>query len=82
MEYSSYCKRYYFYALQLYTFDSSNIIKTTDGGQTWNSYIIDSTMYTILHEVEFIDKKTGYIAGGTDYGDWRILLKTENGGQT
>lgn len=65
-----------------YTFDSSNIIKTTDGGQTWNSYIIDSTMYTILHEVEFIDKKTGYIAGGTDYGDWRILLKTENGGQT
>lgn len=65
-----------------YTYYNQYILKTTDGGQTWNPYEIDSTMYTILHEVEFVDANTGYISGGTAYGNWNIFLKTINGGQT
>src|SRR5690606_4032983 len=64
-----------------YTYDCPNLIKTSDGGQTWESHMIDSTLYTILHEAEFIDENNGYIVGGTDFGNWNVLLKTTDGGQ-
>ncbi|HLV46293.1 MAG TPA: YCF48-related protein [Flavobacterium sp.] len=64
-----------------YTYDSPNLIKTSDGGQTWDFHMIDSTLYTILHEAEFIDENNGYIVGGTDFGNWNVLLKTTDGGQ-
>lgn len=65
-----------------YTYDTPSILKTTDAGQTWTSHIIDSTMYTLLHEAQFVDANTGYIVGGTDFGNWNIFLKTTDGGQT
>lgn len=64
-----------------YTYDNPGILKTTDAGQTWISHIIDSTMYTLLHEAEFVDENNGYIVGGTDFGNWNVLLKTSDGGQ-
>lgn len=63
-----------------YTYDSQDLIKTSDGGLSWSSYTIDSTMYTILHESDFIDANVGFIVGGTDFGNWNVLLKTSNGG--
>ena len=39
-------------------------------------------MYTLLHEAQFVDANTGFIVGGTDFGNWNIFLKTTNGGET
>lgn len=64
-----------------YTYNSPNLIKTSDGGQPWDFHMIDSTMYTLLHEAEFLDENNGYIVGGTDFGNWNVLLKTSDGGQ-
>src|SRR5690606_5704371 len=61
-------------------YDVPNILKTTDAGQTWASHMIDSTMYTLLHEAQFVDANTGYIVGGTDFGNWNIFLTTTDGG--
>lgn len=65
-----------------YTYESSNILKTTDAGQTWTSHIIAPAINTFLHEAEFMDANTGYIVGGTDFGAWNIFLKTTDGGIT
>lgn len=64
-----------------YTYDTPNILRTTNAGQSWTSHIIDTTMYTFLHEAQFVNSNTGYIVGGTDFGNWNVLLKTTDGGQ-
>ena len=55
------------------------IIKTTDGGQTWNTQT--SGTPENLQEVYFIDQNNGWVIG-----DWNnlgnTLLKTTNGGST
>jgi len=49
------------------------IIKTADGGVTWNTKEFDATGW--LSSVYFTDENTGYVVGGSG-----IILKTTDGG--
>ncbi|MCU0431361.1 MAG: YCF48-related protein [Cytophagaceae bacterium] len=51
------------------------ILKTTDGGKTWNS--LQSNTTNNLHRIKFTSSKIGYVVGNN-----RTLLKTTNAGQT
>jgi len=61
------------------------IVKTTNGGNNWIPQV-SNTGYS-LHIVRFINSQTGYAAGGSQYNnpfcfDYKILIKTTNGGET
>ena len=56
------------------------IVKTTDGGGTWNSQLDDSG-YT-LWSVDFINENTGYATGGLYAIGPNKLLTTADGGLT
>jgi photosystem II stability/assembly factor-like uncharacterized protein len=65
--------------------DSGIILKTTDGGTTWNSLTSGTTKK--LNSVFFTDANVGYVVGGweccPDYGEYEpyaIILKTVNAG--
>ena len=58
------------------------IIKSTDGGESWETVNIDSSsnFKGYKESVFFLDNMHGWIGGqGKDYG---YILRTENGGQT
>jgi hypothetical protein len=57
-----------------YTVGDSVILKTADGGMTWNN-VSGETIYGVV-SVYFIDANTGYAAGGGQ------LIKTIDGGNT
>ncbi len=61
---------------------NSTLLKTTDGGKTWESLDIPGTGGS---DIKFIDENTGLCHSGTmgedGYGD-AIQLKTTNGGKT
>jgi photosystem II stability/assembly factor-like uncharacterized protein len=59
------------------------IIKTTDGGETWNS-IIDHNWQRNLQSVFFIDKNTGFVVGGDeDFAQYnQVILKTIDAGSS
>jgi len=77
------------YSLQALWFTSPNtgfgvgrdglIIKTTDGGVSWNK--MNSTTTENLWAVHFYDADTGYVAGGTQTISG-FVLKTTDGGNT
>jgi photosystem II stability/assembly factor-like uncharacterized protein len=56
------------------------ILKTTDGGTTWNPLASGTT--ASLNSVCFTDANTGYVAGGTDSLNFATILKTTDGGST
>lgn len=58
--------------------DGGEILKTTDRGNSWTS--LNSGVSTVLSDIQFIDKNTGWIAGGA--GNQGLILKTTNGGTT
>ena len=57
------------------------MIKTTNSGTNWN--IVASgfadCVYARLHDIKFIDSKTGFLCGG-NFNISCILQKTNNGG--
>jgi len=58
---------------------SGKILKTTDGGSTWNARTSGTTRY--LWSVFFSDANTGWVAGG-HFTFGNILLKTTDQGET
>lgn len=56
-----------------------NILKTTDGGNTWVAKTSGTT--NNLKAVQFIDDSLGFACGG-DWGSGCVFLKTENAGDT
>ena len=65
--------------------DSSNFLKTTDGGNTWNkkTLIIGALNTPILNCVEFIDANIGWIGSeGQFYNHSGNVSKTTDGGET
>ncbi|MBK8553819.1 MAG: T9SS type A sorting domain-containing protein [Ignavibacteria bacterium] len=57
--------------------DTSNIIKTTNGGLDWFNQKSSNNGFSWLYSVMFLDANTGWAVG--DYG---IILKTTTGGLT
>jgi photosystem II stability/assembly factor-like uncharacterized protein len=57
------------------TSNSSKVVKTTDGGRTWSTIVIDPANNRELEGIGFSDAQTGW-AGG--YGDG--VYETRNGG--
>jgi photosystem II stability/assembly factor-like uncharacterized protein len=61
---------------QLNTYNGEGIvIKTTDGGDTWERMTPEGTLW--LDAISFIDLDTGYVGGWSNY-----ILKTTDGGET
>ncbi|MEC9091378.1 MAG: YCF48-related protein, partial [Planctomycetota bacterium] len=64
--------------------DKGTILRTDDGGRTWNS--ISSPRDVIWNQVFFKDEKVGWIAGGHYRGPMQrsigVLIKTEDGGKS
>lgn len=59
----------------------SYLLKTTDGGQIWESQLLGSNSYPPLaQDIHFIDSQTGYIVGSEDKRG--IILKSIDGGET
>ena len=59
----------------------SYLLKTTDGGQTWNTQLLGSNSYPPLAQgIHFIDSQTGYIVGNEN--ERGIILRTIDGGET
>ena len=56
------------------------IVKTTDGGTTWNSQSSGTSYF--LYSVYFPDTNIGYAVGGDPLGNFGNILKTTNGGTT
>ncbi len=65
--------------------DNGTILKTTDGGTTWNSI---TTLFPgdWFWDVHFVNADTGYVVGETDPGSnpcgLGIIIKTTDGGAT
>lgn len=60
-----------------YTVDSEGIIiKTTDGGETWETIYPTEGTAPSFEKIEFINENTGFVVG------YNLALKTENGGVT
>ncbi len=55
----------------------SKVVKTTDGGRTWQTLIVDAAKNWELEGVGFIDENTGWTGG---YGAGSLM--TTDGGQT
>ncbi len=58
------------------------LIKTTDGGATWNylEQLTENRLYDNLYGVKFKDVENGFAFGGSSSGG-SIILKTSDGGQ-
>lgn len=54
------------------------IVKTTDGGVTWDSLTANAYSGYMFHDIHFIDDTTGFVAGDVFTG----LMKTTDGGNT
>ena len=53
--------------------EQKRFIDTTNGGETWESHLLNTTRYML--DLFFIDSSKGFVAGG--FGD---ILMTTNGG--
>ncbi|PIQ25140.1 MAG: hypothetical protein COW63_19195 [Bacteroidetes bacterium CG18_big_fil_WC_8_21_14_2_50_41_14] len=62
--------------------ERNTILKTTDGGESWNimQYSFGSDMR--FYSVRFYNELTGFVVGGRSYDSYGILLKTNDGGET
>jgi len=61
-------------------YPESNIIKTTDGGDTWIE--IEQSFSTLLASISFADEDTGYICTLQGGGTAGFILKSTDGGLT
>lgn len=61
---------------------TSSILKTTDGGKSWNRHIEDVGEWR-FYDIRFLNDKIGFVVGGKSFfGLNGILLKTTDGGET
>lgn len=58
--------------------DKGTIIRSTDGGDSWNVFITDTSQQ--LHSIFFTDRWHGW-AAGTDTGGTGVIYNTTDGGQ-
>lgn len=65
--------------LPWYSFFNPYALKRASGDNFDFLKFADS-IATGLQEIQFISNSIGYIAGGTPYGNWNLLLKTTDGG--
>ncbi len=62
--------------------DLGTVIKTTDGGESWDVQHHAGGTSNNLNGIHFIDEMTGWATGGIWYENKNVLLKTVNGGKT
>lgn len=59
------------------------VLKTTDGGQTWQAYEVEEAMGRISYDITAIDLNTAWISSNRlEATDTRPLFKTTDGGET
>ena len=63
-------------SLTVYAINSDQLLKTTDGGETWEQKF-DSSLLPRMNDVKFINKDYGWIVG-----DYRNIYKTTDGGDS
>lgn len=61
--------------------EPANILKTTDGGQTWKTVFTDSTKGMFLDAMSFLNNKQGIVVGDP-IRDTVFLATTEDGGDS
>jgi photosystem II stability/assembly factor-like uncharacterized protein len=61
--------------------DLGTIIKTYDGGKSWDVQHHAGGTDIDLYSVHFTDTLNGWACGGIDYTDKNVLLKTNDGGK-
>ncbi|MBA3899238.1 MAG: T9SS type A sorting domain-containing protein [Bacteroidetes bacterium] len=59
--------------------NGGSILKTTDGGENWHQKI--SGTVQPLTSVFFISTDIGFVVGGSNYPESRVILKTIDGGE-
>jgi len=57
------------------------MFRTTDGGATWTTLTSGGPLEA-LQRIRFLTPDTGFVAGTHGFGDYGILRKTTNGGET
>ncbi len=62
--------------------DLGTVIKTTDGGTSWDVQHHAGGSGIQLNSVNFIDAQNGWAAGGAYQSNQNVLLKTSDGGTT
>lgn len=55
------------------------ILKTTNGGENWQSTFVTASDWTPIYKIRFIDNNTGFAVAE---GDYETLLKTTDQGET
>ncbi len=58
------------------------ILKTNDGGTTWNKVSYTTSTDKRISALFFTDASTGYIAGDIAYPEYAFISKTTDGGET
>ncbi|NOZ46249.1 MAG: T9SS type A sorting domain-containing protein [Chlorobi bacterium] len=52
------------------------VIKTTNGGDTWNTVVIDATTERYYNDIQFVDTNTGFAISSSGY-----VFRTTDGGE-
>ncbi len=53
------------------------LLRTTDGGQTWQATDVEPNLFTHFHDIGFVDAQRGWVVGNFGY-----ILHTVDGGET
>jgi hypothetical protein len=61
--------------------DGHQIVRSDDGGLTWSAPLFTS-MALSLQGIAFVDRQTGWVVGGSQFGFGTALLHTTDGGGT
>lgn len=61
--------------------EPANILKTTDGGQTWKTVFTDTTKGMFLDAMDFVSNKKGIVVGDP-IGGKAFLATTDDGGES
>ena len=60
----------------------NTILKTTDGGESWNTIQYSFGSDIRFYGVCFYNELVGTVVGGRSYDDYGVIMKTNNGGET
>jgi photosystem II stability/assembly factor-like uncharacterized protein len=62
--------------------ERNTILKTSDGGETWNTIQYSFNSDRRFYGVCFYNELNGFAVGGRSYDDYGIIMETNDGGET
>ncbi len=62
--------------------EGGTIVRTRDGGATWETQKTGLNLFPLLRDVKFVDEQHGYVVGFVPRWNRSMILYTENGGES